>query len=237
MIATELQRATFSANHEREDAFFQVVQQYCPTDVEMILDLGCGDGSSTMRLAKLVSESQVIGIDLSPANIALANHRLSDEVRHIEFRACDYAKTSQEPVDVIVADTVLHLIEMPRVELFQKIGSELRDGGRLIFSGPKRCAFNKCLTLLRRMCLMFRSRVTDRLIQFVAHQLHGQKHDEAFLRERIEYMYINPRFFLSREFEQVLRTQCGLQLSAREQYPHTSMGQMRHEVWVCEKIA
>jgi trans-aconitate methyltransferase len=231
MIAEQLQPATFTAHRQREQAFLDTVARYLPPTATA-LDLGCGDGSSTARFADLVPTATVTGIDLAPANIARAHAQYAGE--RITFVACDYASSPQAPVNVIIADTVLHLIDMPVLALFRKLSAELTPGGRLIFSAPLACVYNTMLTGVRRCLRGVRHRATDGLLLRVARQLHGSTYDVAFLRERIAYMYIIPQFFLNVRLERTLR-ECGLRLLAHEPYPHTSLGQMKHAVWVCER--
>lgn len=231
MIADQLRPATFTAHQAREQAFFDTIARYRPPTATA-LDLGCGDGSSTQRLAALVPHATLTGLDLAPANIALANTQHANE--RINFIACDYALTPFPPQDLLIADTVLHLIDMPTQALFRKLWRELAPGGRLIFSAPVECMFNTVLSAVRQSLRLLRHRGTDWLLLQMARRLHGKDHDVAFLRERIAYMYIIPQFFLCARLERTLRT-CGLQVVAREPYPHTSLGQMKHAVWVCER--
>lgn len=234
MLANPLVQGTFSANRQREQSFFASLMPYISKHCEAILDLGCGDGSSTYRLATTYPNTNIIGIDLAPSNIACAASTCRDAT-NVRLIATDYLQQRFEPCDTIIADTVLHLIHAPVLQLFHKLRAELRLGGRLCASLPFQCASNRLLAASRKGFRAVRTCGTDQLLLRVATAIHGRTHSVDFLRERLEYMYIVPKFFVGMSLLRRLEQECGLQLLAVLPYPHTSIGQMRHRTYVWER--
>src|SRR5258708_39800686 len=76
-----------------------------------LLDLGAGTGSLVFRLADALPSAQLVGIDVSAANVraAMAQAARSDTAR-VHFEVANYFDFAAQPFDAIVSDGVLHLI-------------------------------------------------------------------------------------------------------------------------------
>src|SRR4051794_34308777 len=75
--------AVYSANadhHRRHDAGF--LQSISLSRADAVLDLGCGTGEFTRKLAALVPDGRVLGVDASTSQIEVA---LSDPPGNAEF--------------------------------------------------------------------------------------------------------------------------------------------------------
>ncbi len=93
---------------------------------ERILDLGCGAGHLTARIAE--SGAIPIGIDRDPAMIAQARINFP----HIPFQLAEAAGFRiDEPVDAIFSNAVLHWVTEP-VPAVAAIAAALKPGGRLV---------------------------------------------------------------------------------------------------------
>ncbi|MFI9273455.1 class I SAM-dependent methyltransferase [Kitasatospora sp. NPDC052896] len=96
-----------------------------------VLDLGCGDGTLTRRLAAAGARS-VLGVDASTRMLALARARPAPRVRYLHDRAERLALPSAA-LDLVVSSLVLHyLADYPG--LIQRVSDWLRPGGQLVFS-------------------------------------------------------------------------------------------------------
>jgi trans-aconitate methyltransferase len=108
------------------EAAGELIGLLAPQPGERILDLGCGPGQLTARIA--ASGATVIGIDRSEAMLAQAggNYPLLD------FRLGDAASFSLEtPVDAVFSNAVLHWVtDAPGVA--QCIERALKPGGRFV---------------------------------------------------------------------------------------------------------
>jgi ubiquinone/menaquinone biosynthesis C-methylase UbiE len=76
-----------------------------------VLDLACGDGMGT-RLFKRWGAARVVGVDISPQMIALAQQREDAEPMGIEYRVADAAALGgMGPFDRVAAAYLLHYAE------------------------------------------------------------------------------------------------------------------------------
>ncbi len=106
------------------DLGLPVVDLLAPQPRERILDLGCGDGALTAKLAALGCE--VIGVDSSPAQVAAAG-KLGLDARVMDAQALDF----DAEFDAVFTNAVLHWI--PRADaVIAGVRRALRPGGRFV---------------------------------------------------------------------------------------------------------
>ena len=98
---------------------------------ERILDLGCGDGGLTARIADLVPHGEVVGIDASRGMIEAAR---SKERKNLRFLLMDINELNYvEQFDVVFSNATLHWIKDHR-RLLRNVGRALLKGGKLRFN-------------------------------------------------------------------------------------------------------
>lgn len=98
---------------------------------EAILDLGCGDGVLTRRLAGLAPDGEVLGIDASPGMIATAEQK---KERNLSFALMDIAGIGfAEQFDVILSNAALHWVKN-HPNLLDRCKKALKKGGILKWS-------------------------------------------------------------------------------------------------------
>jgi len=128
------------ANPPAETAFPLEYAYHLLGDVKgkTVLDYGCGLGDNSVLLAS--RGAKVIGVDISPDLIDLAQKRLDQHgfVEQAEFRigSAHELPLGNESVDVVFGMAILHHLDL-------KLSSEevfriLKKGGRAIFSEPVR---------------------------------------------------------------------------------------------------
>jgi trans-aconitate 2-methyltransferase len=115
---------------------------------EAILDLGCGDGALTAKLAQLVSKGRVIGIDASQSMIDTAQKLNSPNLRfeHKDINEIDF----QNEFDLIFSNATLHWVK-DHHKLLENCYRALKPGGyiRFNFAGDGNCAhFNQTVQSL-----------------------------------------------------------------------------------------
>jgi SAM-dependent methyltransferase len=116
--------------YSREGAFVPqlgsgVLEWLAPKPGERILDLGCGDGQLTARLA--ATGALVTGVDASPAMVEAARAR---------GIAADYAPAEQLPYsdtafDAVFSNAALHWVR-GQDEMLAQVHRVLRPGGRFV---------------------------------------------------------------------------------------------------------
>ncbi|UBF25475.1 class I SAM-dependent methyltransferase [Kovacikia minuta CCNUW1] len=80
------------------------------TQPRRILDLGCGTGSTTLRLKRAFPQSEVIGLDLSPYMLTMAEHKAKKEGLKIQWRHGNAEQTGfpDRSFDLITASLLFH---------------------------------------------------------------------------------------------------------------------------------
>ena len=104
-----------------------------------LLDLGCGSGTKTKRLAE---RFEVVGVDISEEQLRLARAEVPDATFiHADFTELDFLEESFDAVSAFYS-----IVHVPRAEhgaLLRKIRSWLKPGGQFLASfshvgGPDR---------------------------------------------------------------------------------------------------
>jgi len=231
---TEFAGKTCTAPAARSDRMRDIVVAHVPADRAIrLLDLGAGTGSLVFRLASALPAAEVLGIDVSAANIraALAQRDSGSDAARIRFETVDYLAFAADPFDAIVTDGVLHLIPGDTATLVRKLAKDVRRGGLVICCMPFDCTYNRLMTMLRRVLAAVRSAWLDGLILRVARLLHGAEMDDASLRERVIYMYLAPQRVMNEELLACF-AEAGLDRVAGYPMASTSLSQLRHSVTV-----
>jgi len=119
-----------SAHHRRYDDVFLATLPLRPTDE--VLDVGCGTGDFTVKMAARVPEGRVVGLDASPSQLAAAAHARSN-VGLVVGRAEDLdGSLGDRRFDAIVSRATLHwLPEAQHPELLRGLRRHLKPGGVL----------------------------------------------------------------------------------------------------------
>jgi cyclopropane fatty-acyl-phospholipid synthase-like methyltransferase len=100
-------------------------------DGSRVLDVGCGNGVPATR--EIATRHSVIGVDISPAQIALARSNVPNATFH-----CADARGIEFPAGSFDAIVALYLIDNVPCEdypaLFRTLAGWLRPGGRILLS-------------------------------------------------------------------------------------------------------
>jgi SAM-dependent methyltransferase len=237
MTAQHFVGRTFAASPQVAALLTAVAARHAPAGRSCsILEIGCGTGDLLLGLADALPRARLTGIDLSPANIRQARRTWPQRGGdgRITFLAGDYREAPLGPFDLIVSASTLHLIGGPSRPLFAKLAGELAPGGRLIFTMPDGCLYNRVLWGVRRIFRAARGPATDRLILAVGKRVHGRGMSDDLLRDRIPYMYLQPYRHLGPGLKAVLG-ECGLGPLEERAWPHASPAQPRHRLCVYRK--
>lgn len=112
----------------------RVLAEAAPTGSMTAVDLGCGSGQLTLRLAPLVAS--VIAVDVSPKMIDLLKENAAAQgVANVEGRATPVEHLDLAPgsVDLVVSNYALHHLRDPdKARAVAQAAGWLRPGGRLV---------------------------------------------------------------------------------------------------------
>ena len=113
----------------QEEPLFERYQ--LPADCR-ILDVGCGTGEISSRLARLYPQATVIGVDLVESSLEIARDRHRDLAPRLEFSRQDAFKLEFEPhgFDLVVCRHMLQAVPRP-VAVVAGFQRQLRPGGWL----------------------------------------------------------------------------------------------------------
>ena len=105
---------------------------------EEILDLGCGDGVLTARLATLVPQGNVVGIDASAGMIAAAQKQAGKNLRFVRMNIDDL--NFSDRFDLIYSNAALHWVKDHK-RLLRNVFAALKPNGRVCwsFAGDGNC--------------------------------------------------------------------------------------------------
>ncbi|MEV8633940.1 class I SAM-dependent methyltransferase [Streptosporangium sp. NPDC051023] len=103
----------------------------------LLLDLGCGPGSMSARLASRLPKAVIVGLDQDPVLLALARDGYRDLARFVDVDLASPGwSTGLEltgPVDAAVSTTALHWIPEDRLgAVYEEAATLLRPGGVLV---------------------------------------------------------------------------------------------------------
>jgi SAM-dependent methyltransferase len=128
-----------------------------------IADLGCGFGKSTLPLAQLFQDAEVLGIDLSAPCLRLAAAQASEtQQRNVRFRQADAVATGcpSGSFDLVTSTMLLHEMPPPVIEdLLAETYRLLQPGG---------------------VSLHLDFRATDPFLRFIHHG-HGHRNNEPYM--------------------------------------------------------
>ena len=132
----------YASKHQKEWAD-EILSEFKLKGNEKILDLGSGDGSISFKLAELVPEGYVIGIDSSKGMIETAAKL---ERKNLEFILLDINKLDLiDEFDLIFSNATLHWVKDHKF-LLKNVYKNLKKSGiiRFNFAGK-----GNCLTFLK----------------------------------------------------------------------------------------
>lgn len=118
---------------------------------ERILDLGCGDGVLTARLAQRVPQGRVLGIDASRGMIDTARRHTAGNLDFAvqDINALDY----ENEFDLAFSNATLHWIKDHR-SMLHRVYRALRQGGAIRFSFAADGNCSGLLTVIKRAMAM-----------------------------------------------------------------------------------
>jgi SAM-dependent methyltransferase len=136
--------------------------------------------------------------------------------------------------DVIVSDSVLHILPCADATLAERLARALKPGGVLIASLPTASAGNQLRILLRRAWRALPA-AADSFALAVARKLHPD-FSSAMLKDRIPYLRFIPQRLYGAQMKQAL-ARCGLEPVAEERWDSPSLLKLEHRLVVWRRPA
>ena len=118
---------------ERSRPFFDLVRQVGAQRPASVVDLGCGPGQLTAKLAERWPEASIVGLDSSPEMIAKATAYAGPRLSFVIADLRDWQPVT--PVEVILSNAALQWVPGHR-NLLPRLVDALVPGGWLAFQVP-----------------------------------------------------------------------------------------------------
>ena len=128
--------------HQTVTLFLQAMQKYnLKPGGKNVLDVGCGTGYTTVTLAKSLPNSQVLGVDISPGSLQVADeYRKRFGVDNLTLRELDVTRQPlpDEAYIFVLASGSLHHMSDPTAALRNIVGAMEHGGlfGLSVYSTP-----------------------------------------------------------------------------------------------------
>lgn len=121
--------AAEAGHHRSFDDWF--LNRLRPERDDVIVDLGCGSGEFTARLAELVPDGRVIGIEPDPSMLEAASHHQNPRLEFIQASAEDFDSAVEvNSVDKVISRAMLHWLPLDSyLGVFETVLRVLRPGG------------------------------------------------------------------------------------------------------------
>jgi SAM-dependent methyltransferase len=127
---------------DREDRFtalIDAVEAGAGRPDPLVLDLGCGPGSLSVRLLDRIPAATVVAVDADPLLLALGRAAYGGRAR-LRFADCDLRTAGwsaalglDRPADAAVSTTALHWLPGPALRtMYAELATALRPGGLLL---------------------------------------------------------------------------------------------------------
>jgi trans-aconitate methyltransferase len=125
--------AANTEHHRRYDDDF--LATLALRSVDRVLDVGCGSGDFTAKVAALVPEGHVVGLEPQPSMLAEARQRSRPNQSFVLAPAQELERAmadDEQPFDVVMSRSVLHWVpERDHRAILEQCKRVLRPGGTL----------------------------------------------------------------------------------------------------------
>ncbi|KAI9702712.1 MAG: hypothetical protein M1820_006096 [Bogoriella megaspora] len=184
----ELARGYVLVNDTQYDAGLFLLQRLNITSGMSVLDVGCGTGNLTNRIADVVGErGGVIGVDPSKERIAIALERTKPNLSFYEGRAEDLSQFPAARFDIVYVNSTFHWVQDQPAALLE-FARVLKPGGLLGISG----ASGDYLTA--------HEKIKDEVLSREPYRNYPEDSPPKFLKHRELEILLDNAGFLERKF-------------------------------------
>jgi ubiquinone/menaquinone biosynthesis C-methylase UbiE len=120
---------------KKSKEFARLVKKYIKKESPKILEIGCGTGEYTKRMAKNLPKANIVGLDISKNVLEIAKDKCKN-ARNVSFTQKSIYNNSfkKDSFDVICGFYVLHHLEMSKI--VKEVFRILKEGGVIFFYEP-----------------------------------------------------------------------------------------------------
>ncbi|MDX2175943.1 MAG: 3' terminal RNA ribose 2'-O-methyltransferase Hen1 [Candidatus Sumerlaeia bacterium] len=124
---------------QRRDAVVEAVRE---AGARRVLDLGCGEGRYLRALVEEAKAEEVLGVDVSPAALSMAEARVArlPQAKRARVRlaqgSATYADARFAGFDAALLVEVIEHLELPRLESLERVVFERARPGRVVVTTP-----------------------------------------------------------------------------------------------------
>jgi ubiquinone/menaquinone biosynthesis C-methylase UbiE len=120
-----------SGHHRAADAWF--LRRQAPSEADVVVDVGCGSGEFTVRLADLVPRGRVTGLDPDASMLEAARRHRRANLTFVQAGALDVDRVIEpESADLVVSRAMLHWLPGDdHPDFYAAVHRVLRPGGVL----------------------------------------------------------------------------------------------------------
>jgi 2-polyprenyl-3-methyl-5-hydroxy-6-metoxy-1,4-benzoquinol methylase len=126
----------FTHFNPRIEAAIHTLAEWAPIKPKRVLEIGCGIGATTWRMARAWPDAEVIGADVSPASIQVAKKCfVLSNLRYLEGLISAGSLSGQFDL-IVLMDTYEHIALQDRASLHAVIKSLLANDSRVVLTFP-----------------------------------------------------------------------------------------------------
>lgn len=126
----------FVEGNQRVELAWLTIEQWSPANPKRILEIGCGIGDICWRFSRLWSESELVGLDVSPKSLEIAQKLFgSSRLSFIEGPLVKDKLVGKFDL-IVLMDVYEHIAAAERPALHQALKELRSEGGRIVLSFP-----------------------------------------------------------------------------------------------------
>lgn len=120
----------------RVEAAWKTLTEWLPSPCDTVLEVGCGIGAISWRIARMLPHAKVLGLDVSPRSVEIAKHLFTRPNLTYEERLLVPGSLQGRYDCVLLMDVYEHIEPSARSILHAAVREVLPETGRVVLSYP-----------------------------------------------------------------------------------------------------
>lgn len=126
----------FVSGNPRVEFAWKLIESFAIPNPGRILEIGCGIGDVSWRMSTQWTEANVLGIDISPASIAIAERLFGSDRLRFLLGPLEMGMLSPSFDLIVLVDVYEHIRPADRGELNRVLNNLLTENSRIILTFP-----------------------------------------------------------------------------------------------------